>query len=268
MSSFNVITIKNIKIYTIVDNDNVIWFNAKQLCLAFNYSNKKKAIANNVEECNKTNVKKMNISFNLKQKQDSIYINETGLFSFLTKSKLINTKKYTNWIIKSVLPTIREQNVLLTNYEINNFLDKAIALEKKDKLLENERINSKFPNGGMVFVTKEYEINGDAYYRIKKTTNRCKKTNVLKIVYYVRTICPLQIEICVKSMLCPYACKSNKTHYLCDLDTIKQKFAECKNYIDLVDPNSEDEPSKKYKITYFKAELNTLLETKNRSTID
>ena len=42
MPSFNTITFENHKIIIITDNNYVIWFNAKQICLSLNYNKQKK----------------------------------------------------------------------------------------------------------------------------------------------------------------------------------------------------------------------------------
>lgn len=49
MPSYNTITFENQKIIVIIDNNNVIWFNAKQICLSLDYKHTKHAIATNVD---------------------------------------------------------------------------------------------------------------------------------------------------------------------------------------------------------------------------
>ena len=41
-------------------NDNIIWFNAKQICISLEYKQAKKAIKNNVEDIDKIQLKNMN----------------------------------------------------------------------------------------------------------------------------------------------------------------------------------------------------------------
>ena len=61
MPSFNTITFENHKIIIITDNNYVIWFNAKQICLSLGYKEGKKAITNNVDSVDKIQLKNMNI---------------------------------------------------------------------------------------------------------------------------------------------------------------------------------------------------------------
>ena len=77
MSRYNTINFEKHKIVVIIDNNNFIWFNAKQICISLEYKDTKKIISNNVEKSDKIQLKNMNISFEMQQQPDSIYINET-----------------------------------------------------------------------------------------------------------------------------------------------------------------------------------------------
>ena len=65
MPAYNTITFENHKIIVIIDNDNIIWFNAKQICMSLKYAEPKKAITNNVDIEDKIQLKNMNINFAL-----------------------------------------------------------------------------------------------------------------------------------------------------------------------------------------------------------
>jgi prophage antirepressor-like protein len=73
MSRYNIINFEKHKIIVIIDNDNIIWFNAKQICISLEYKETKKTISNNVEKTDKIQLKNMNISFEIQQQPDSIY---------------------------------------------------------------------------------------------------------------------------------------------------------------------------------------------------
>ena len=77
MPAFNTINFENHKIIVIIDNNNIIWFNAKQICISLKYKQAKQAIINNVEQIDKIQLKNMKISFKMQQQPDSIYINES-----------------------------------------------------------------------------------------------------------------------------------------------------------------------------------------------
>ena len=53
MPTYNTITFEKYKIIVIIDNDNVIWFNAKQICTSLDYKQPKQAIIKNVDKDDK-----------------------------------------------------------------------------------------------------------------------------------------------------------------------------------------------------------------------
>ena len=121
MSRFNTINFEKHKIIVIIDNNNIIWFNAKQICISLEYKQAKKAIKNNVEDIDKIQLKNMNIEFEIQQQPDSIYINESGLYSLLIASKTHKSKKFIKWLTSDVLPSLRKkiffhQIKILQNY--------------------------------------------------------------------------------------------------------------------------------------------------------
>lgn len=93
MPTYNTITFEDQKIITIIDNNSIIWFNAKQTAKSLDYIQVKQAIINNVDKEDKTQLKNMNISFKIPQQPDSIYINEQGLYTLLIASKTKKSKK-------------------------------------------------------------------------------------------------------------------------------------------------------------------------------
>ena len=102
-SKYNILNFENNKIIVLIDNDNKIWFNAKQICILLEYKQAKQAIINNVEKNNKIQLKNMNINFKIRQQPDSIYINEEGLQSLLISSRTNKSKIIMKWITKNIL---------------------------------------------------------------------------------------------------------------------------------------------------------------------
>ena len=96
----------------ITDNNNIIWFNAKQICISLEYKYPKDAIINNVEKHNKNKLKNINIDFKIKQHPDSIYINENGLYSLLIISKTEKSKKMIEILYKEINPIINKNHIL------------------------------------------------------------------------------------------------------------------------------------------------------------
>ena len=104
MASFNTINFENNKIFIIIDNSKIFWFNAKQICKSLNYVDTKHIITKHVEKEDKKQLKNMNINFKIKQQPDSIYINESGLYTLLLSSQNKKSIKFMKWVTSDVLP--------------------------------------------------------------------------------------------------------------------------------------------------------------------
>ena len=66
MPMYNTITFENKKIFIISDNNNKIWFNAKQICLSLEYKEPNKAITKNVDKEDQIQLKNMDINFTVR----------------------------------------------------------------------------------------------------------------------------------------------------------------------------------------------------------
>ena len=92
----------------IEDNKGKIWFMAKQIALLLDYTNSKKAIRDNVDEEDKETYGKIEksekILFNVKNVQtQTIFINESGLYSLMLRSKMEKAKKFKRWVTEIVI---------------------------------------------------------------------------------------------------------------------------------------------------------------------
>ncbi|BCS82833.1 hypothetical protein QLL95_gp1290 [Cotonvirus japonicus] len=114
----------------IIDIDNNIWFIAKQIALFLGYNDPKKAVSIHVDVKYKKKLSEIKIKGNKpienfkeggknyppKKKsnsynqQNSIYINESGLYQLLATCKTKNdiAKKFKEWLYEEVLPEIRK----------------------------------------------------------------------------------------------------------------------------------------------------------------
>ena len=105
-----------------------IWFRAKTVALILKYSNHRKAIIDHVDPEDKSRLKEINIGSNDSlpltwNDENSIYINESGLYSLILRSDMDNAKKFKRWITKEVLPSIRKNG----RYELNHKPFKMLA---------------------------------------------------------------------------------------------------------------------------------------------
>lgn len=267
MSRYNTINFEKHKIIIIIDNNNIVWFNAKQICGSLEYKQAKQTVINNIEKSDKIQLKNMNISFEIQQQPDSIYINESGLYTLLITSKNIKAKKFIKWITNDVLPKLRQKNIFSPDENITKLLKKINELETKNKLLQNDLKLEKFPEGAIVYVIEDTDFNGEIYYRIGKTDNMNKRISIhnthsihnKKVVHYVELLCPLQLETCIRSMLYKYRYKNKKDYFKCELKKIIKAFDKCIESIKCVE-NQTGGNNKIYTITYYKDKLEKIYE--------
>ena len=178
MPNYNTINFENNKIIVIIDNNNIIWFNAKQICISLEYKQTEKAISNNVEKEDKIQLKNIKIPFEIKQQPYSIYINESGLYSLLISAKTRKAKKFKKWLTSNVLPELRKKEIFSKDEDINKLLKKINELEKKNKLLQNDLKIEKFPDGALVYIIEDYDIDGEIFYRLGKTSDMNKRIRI------------------------------------------------------------------------------------------
>ena len=112
----------------IIKKDDDIWFRAKTVANILNYSNHRKAIIDHVDPEDKSLLNEINIGGNESlpltwNDKNSIYINESGLYSLILRSDMDEAKKFKRWVTKEVLPSIRKNG----RYELNHKPFKMLA---------------------------------------------------------------------------------------------------------------------------------------------
>lgn len=100
----------NIRTVTI---DNEPWFVGKDVAKALGYKNTRVALKDNVNDEDKV-VTKVTTSGGT---QNTIIINESGMYSLTFGSKLQSAKKFKSWVTSEVLPTVRKTGGYVNNDE-------------------------------------------------------------------------------------------------------------------------------------------------------
>jgi prophage antirepressor-like protein len=131
-----------INVYNIDGN---LWFRGLHIAKLLEYKYPKNAIKNNIEIEDKINYNNLitdnKLELNPKNKLNSIFINESGLYSLCINSKKKKAKVFKRWITKEVLPSIRKTGKYdITNskliYDLNNYVNKSCVyiINIKDNL--------------------------------------------------------------------------------------------------------------------------------------
>ena len=104
-----------------VEIDGVVWFVGKDVAEALGYSKSRNAIAAHVDEEDKTHAPiQGGCSTGV---QDTIVINESGLYALILSSKLPSAKEFKHWVTAEVLPSIRKIGGYVNPSQSDLFLD-------------------------------------------------------------------------------------------------------------------------------------------------
>ncbi len=101
--------------------ENEPWFVGVDIAKALGYKKPTDAVTKNVEEDDST---RQGVIDNLGRNQQTIVINESGMYSLIFGSKLESAKKFKNWVTREVLPSIRKTGT----YTMPQTTDGKIAL--------------------------------------------------------------------------------------------------------------------------------------------
>ena len=103
-------------------------FVGKDICDALGYTNSRAAIARHLDE---DDVTKRYIIDEMGRSQETLLINESGLYSLIMSSKLPEAKAFKRWVTSEVLPSIRKHGMYATAPTIDDMIadpDMAIRL--------------------------------------------------------------------------------------------------------------------------------------------
>lgn len=141
MNTPQIFSFEQNEVRTVLVNDEP-YFVGKDVAEILGYSNTPKAIRDHVDMEDKRSER---IVHPLGGAQDSVIINESGLYSLILKSKLPSAKKFKRWVTSEVLPTIRKNGAYLTDkkaYDIthnpNSLAD--LLLQAGEQLKQKELV--------------------------------------------------------------------------------------------------------------------------------
>ncbi len=228
----------------LIDNNEELWFNAKDCALTLGYLDSSDAIKKHVDKDDKIRLKKIQID-NRQGHPDTLYISEAGLYSLVLRSRLKSSKKFKYFVTHDVLPSIRKYNkyVLKKQYddERSSLIEKLQYMEKQYHLARRDLKKEKYPEGALFYVV-DYGDENEEKYRIGITENMNKRKKIYDthmlhkrdVVIMKETSNPERLEDCVRAMLYEYQYKDDKDFFICDLAKIKLAVNRCVKDFDLM----------------------------------
>jgi len=149
--------------------DGVTWFRGKDVATALEYARPRDAIRNHVDEEDKQTLdvitsKNRGVKTTpLDQyEKETIYINESGLYSLIMRSKKPEAKVFKRWVTSEVLPSIRKTGEYKVKKEL---IGNQISIMNESDLQANviKFIKTMFPNA--VFVVGLGELQDTVWKR-------------------------------------------------------------------------------------------------------
>lgn len=164
--------------------DNEPWFVGRDVASALGYAKPLNALSTHVE---KDDSLKQGITDSLGRNQETILINESGLYSLIFGSKLESAIKFKNWVTSEVLPCIRKNGIYATDNVIDNILNNPdFGIELLTKLKEERaaRIEAEKTNAILMHVNKTYTMTEIAKEIGLKSANELNKILAEKKIQY------------------------------------------------------------------------------------
>lgn len=115
------------------------WFAGKDVAIALGYTNPLKALRDHIDEEDKG----VNETFTPGGKQNITFINESGVYCLILKSKLETARQFKRWVTSEVLPSIRKYGMYATEQTIDNVLSGTEEAEKLFIQLKEEKLRTR-----------------------------------------------------------------------------------------------------------------------------
>lgn len=158
---------ETMNITMVQDDENEIWFKGHDVATILGYQNPRDALHKHVDDDDKCKIGEIStVAFcdTYQIKKNIVFINESGLYSLVLRSKLETAKSFKRWVTKDVLPSIRKTGTytmpakkddLLRLRELQIEEAKSLNMISDSKLrqaftdrLMNEISNTAITNGG------------------------------------------------------------------------------------------------------------------------
>ena len=158
---------------TVIKQNDVVWFRGKSVASILEYTDLKQAIRKNVDSDDKMKLSEFDrgvcetpLSNNEK---NTIYINESGLYSLILRSKLEKAKQFKRWVTKDVLPTIRKTGKYDIETPAENRIETVVDDEMKE-LIEVDEMIQKLPR-----YRKHFKLKVEAEYIGRENVKETKQ---------------------------------------------------------------------------------------------
>ena len=234
----------NSDIVIVIDDNNEIWFYAKQVAKILGYKSTREIIKKHVDPLNSVNYESIKTySKYLYNVQDhATFINQSGMYELVLRSKKPTAIDFKRWLTYTVIPSIKNTG----KYEMNSNTYKKMTdvnnklkeYKKRIKVLEYNQKKPTYSQGGYVYVIKPTNI-PEKTYKIGKTNNIKKRLNTyntslpdkMKVVYKIAADDPTAVEHCIKGTISHLQYRKNKEFYKINKKTLINVVKKCATHV-------------------------------------
>ncbi len=119
-----------------IEKDGEPWFVGKDVATILGYAKPLNALATHIDEDDSL---KQGLTDNMGRMQETIFINESGLYSLVLSSKLPNAKKFKRWVTSEIIPSIRKHGAYMTPETLEKVLLSPDTLMQLAQNLKDEQ---------------------------------------------------------------------------------------------------------------------------------
>lgn len=140
------------------------WFVGKDIATILGYKKPENAIANHVEDEDKTTTLIQGTGSNYKSK--TVIVNESGMYSLIFSSQLFYAKRFKCWVTSEVLPAIRKTG----SYQLPQTPEARLKLAMEATIHLDERMTN--VEKDVDFIKNTSEIDSTQRFKLRKARDR------------------------------------------------------------------------------------------------
>ncbi|AXQ19286.1 toxin Bro [Lactobacillus johnsonii] len=140
------------------------YFVGKDIAIILGYKKPENAIANHVEDEDKTTTLIQGTGSNYKSK--TVIVNESGMFSLVLSSQLPYAKRFKHWVTSEVLPAIRKTG----SYQLPQTPEARLKLAMEATIHLDERMTN--VEKDVDFIKNTSEIDSNQRFKLRKARDR------------------------------------------------------------------------------------------------
>ena len=154
---------ENQQVRTLIINEEP-YFVGKDIAIILGYKKPENAIANHVEDEDKTTTLIQGTGSNYKSK--TVIVNESGMYSLILSSKLPNAKRFKHWVTSKVLPAIRKTG----SYQLPQTPEELLSLTVQATNHLTKRMNT--VEEDIDFLMNKSEVDEKQRFKLQKARNK------------------------------------------------------------------------------------------------